>query len=228
LQVPNGARDLGDVLQAVRATPGVTRVEAVPEAEMRRTLERWLGPAGGSTDLPVPALISFNVRPGSDLAVVTKRVEAAAPGARLLAHQDALGPLLRSLRTLEGLALVLVLLLGGACAAAVVLAARGALDTHRFTIDVMQGIGATDDQVTNLFQRKIALAALAGSLVGALAAALILLLFAATSSFAGELMGGATLGLVDLLLLAALPLGLTVLATGVGRAAVLASLRAAL
>jgi len=136
--------------------------------------------------------------------------------------------MLRSLRAMEWLSLMLVLLLGGAAAAAVVLAARGALDTHRFTIDVMHGIGATDEQVTNLFQRKIAIDALAGSLVGAAAAALVLGLFAATSAFAGELMGGAALGITDLLLLAAIPLALTALATGVGRAAVLASLRAAL
>ena len=54
----------------------------------------------------------------------------------------------------------------GAAAAAVVLAARGALDTHRFTIEVMHGIGATDLQITHLFQRKIAVDALAGSLIG--------------------------------------------------------------
>ena len=71
----------------------------------------------------------------------------------------------------NGVAFGLVLLLSAAAAAAVVLAARGALDTHRFTIEVMHGIGATDLQVTHLFQRKIAIDALIGSLAGALAAA---------------------------------------------------------
>ena len=68
-----------------------------------------------------------------------------------------------------------------------VLAARGALDTHRFTIEVMHGIGATDVQVTHLFQRKIAIDALIGSLLGGVAAALVLLGLAAGASFAGEL-----------------------------------------
>ena len=58
------------------------------------------------------------------------------------------------------------------------LAARGALDTHRFTIEVMHGIGATDVQVTHLFQRKIAIDALVGSLAGAAAAAFVLLVLA--------------------------------------------------
>ena len=228
VQIPDGERNLGQVLQVVRSSAGVTNVVAVSESEMRKTLERWLGPAGASADLPVPALITFSVRPGVDLHAVEQRVGAAAAGAKLVAHRDLLGPLLRSLQALQWIALALVVLLGGACAAAVVLAARGALDTHRFTIDVMHGIGATDVQVTHLFQRKIAIDALAGSLIGAAAAALVLVLLAASSSFAGELMGGATLGTADLIILAAIPLALTALATWVARAAVLATLRTAL
>jgi cell division transport system permease protein len=199
----------------------------VPEAEMRKTLERWLGPAGGSADLPVPAIVNFNAAPGTDLASIERRVAAAASGSRLIAHRDSLAPLLKSLRLLQWLALALVLLLGGAAAAAVVLAARGALDTHRFTIDVMHGLGATDVQVTHLFQRKIALDALVGSIAGAGAAALVLLLLAAGASFLGDLTGGASLGTSDYVLLALLPLVLTGLATWVGRAAVLAALREA-
>jgi cell division transport system permease protein len=122
----------------------------------------------------------------------------------------------------------LVLLLSAAAAAAVVLAARGALDTHRFTIDVMHGIGATDLQVTHLFQRKIAIDAFIGSIGGAVAAAAVLLLLTTGAAFAGELTGGATLGPVDLVILALLPLALTVLATWVARIAVLRALREAL
>ena len=225
VQIPDGERDLGAVLQAARSTRGVSDAEAVPESEMRKTLERWLGPAGASADLPVPALITFNARPGTDLRALEGRVAAAAPGARLVAHREVLAPLLRSLQSLQWIALALVVLLGTACAAAVVLAARGALDTHRFTIDVMHGVGATDIQVTHLFERKIAIDALGGSLIGAAAAAVVLGLLAAGSSFAGELMGGATLGTTDLIILAAIPLALTALATWVARTAVLASLR---
>jgi cell division transport system permease protein len=138
------------------------------------------------------------------------------------------GPLLRSLRLLQWVAFGLVILLSAAASAAVVLAARGALDTHRFTIEVMHGIGATDLQVTRLFQRKIAIDALVGSIAGAAVAGLVLLALAAGASFAGELTGGATLSAVDLLVLVVLPLALTILATWVARTAVLAALRRAL
>ena len=228
LEVPGGGSDLNALVSALRASPGITSVEAVPEGAMRKTLERWLGPAANSSDLPVPALVNFDVRPGADLAAVQKRARAIAPAARIVAHRDSVGPLLHSLVVLQVVAFGLVLLLSAAAAAAVVLAARSALETHRFTIDVMHGIGATDLQVTHLFQRKIAIDALIGSVTGGIAAAAVLLLLAGGATFAGDLTGGATLNIGDLLLLALLPLALTALATWVARTAVLRALREAL
>jgi cell division transport system permease protein len=228
LEVPAGAANLAPLVQSVRATPGVSSVQAVPESDMRQTLKRWLGPAAESADLPVPALINFDASPGVDLSALQKRAEAIASGARIVAHRESVGPLLHSLRLLQWVAFGLVLLLSIAASAAVVLAARGALDTHRFTIEVMHGIGATDLQVTHLFQRKILIDALVGSLAGAFAAAVVLFLLASGAALAGELTGGAALGPVDLAVLALLPLALTVLATWVARTAVLRSLRKAL
>ena len=228
LEVPAGGANLNALMSAVRTSPGVTSAEAVPEIEMRQTLERWLGPAAQSQELPVPALINFDVGPGANLKLIQQRAQAIAPGASIAAHRESVAPLLRSLSVLQVVALGLVLLLSAAAAAAVVLAARGALDTHRFTIDVMHGIGATDLQVTHLFQRKILLDAFAGSVAGGLAAAAVLLLLAGGAAFAGELTGGATLGLRDFLILALLPFLLTGLATWVARTAVLRALREAL
>lgn len=228
VELPAGSADAAAVANILRSVPGVTGAEPVPESEMRRTLGRWLGAEAQSSELPIPGLVNFDVRTEMDLAAVQRRIRVAAPGASITAHREAVGPLLRSLRLLQWVAFGLVLLLSAAASAAVVLAARGALDTHRSTIEVMHGIGATDVQVTNLFQRKIAIDSFAGSVIGAAAAALVLLMLAAGSSFAGELTGGATLSGIDLLILALLPLALTAVATWVARAAVLTALRKAL
>jgi cell division transport system permease protein len=225
VEVPGGGGDLGSLVQTIERTPGVMNVDAVPESEMRRILQRWLGPSAQSADLPVPALINFDLRPGGDLRRIQQQVSAAAPGAQIAAHSDAVRPLVNSLRLLQWVALGLVLLLSAAAAAAVILAARSALDANRATIEVMHGVGATDIQVTQLFQRRIALDALIGSLVGASAAAVVLILLAAGAAFAGELTGGATLQTLDLIILALVPAALTALATGVARTAVLAALR---
>ena len=124
---------------------------------------------------------------------------------------------------------LLVALIALATAAAVVLATRSALDTHRGTIDVLHGIGATDLQVTRLFQRKIAIDALIGGIAGAVLAALVLLLVAGGQVDAlGDWTNGSLLRGVDLVLLASLPLLAAILATVVARTTVLAALRAQL
>jgi cell division transport system permease protein len=222
-----GGGRLESAVAAARSAPGIVAVRPVPEEEMRRTLERWLGPAGLGEDLPVPALVHLDVAPGADVSAIARQVERRVPGARLVAEEATLGPLLSSLRALQWLALMLVLLMAAATSAAVVLAARGALDTHRSTIEIMHGIGATDEQIARLFQHKIARDALVGALVGGAVAAMVLLIIAGGAAIATDLAGQPPLGLGDLLLLGLMPLAAVALATVVARLAVLGALRKA-
>jgi cell division transport system permease protein len=225
IQISDGAAKAPAVIAAARAQPGVTRVEQVPPRDLRRTLERWLGPAGEEADLPLPVIIDVDLRPGADDARVGQVIERAVPGARFIAHRSSLEPLLKALRGLTLLALSLVLLIALASAAAVVLAARGALDTHRGTIEVMHGIGATDDQVAHLFVRQIAIDALLGGVAGALAAGLIIALILGGASTATMLAGAPPIGWNDVLWLVMIPLAIALLATQVARAALLRALR---
>ena len=61
VQLPAGSGALPQALAAARSAPGVRQAEPVPEAEMRKTLERWMGPAGLDAGLPVPALVTLDV-----------------------------------------------------------------------------------------------------------------------------------------------------------------------
>src|SRR6185437_12051670 len=201
VELPAGiAGELPKVLAAVRSAPGVQSATPVPETEMRSTLESWLGSAAAAGDLPIPALVTVELKPGFNPTQLQARIAQTVPGATTVTETAELGPLLRSLHTLQWLAFSLVTLIAVATSAAVVLAARGALDTHRFTIEIMHGIGATDRQVTRLFERKIATDALIGAVAGGLAAAIgLLLVGGAGAAFAGELTGAAPLGQLDLL-----------------------------
>ncbi len=231
IQIADGRSSEARAVAAARTAPGVVRAEAVPEAELRATLEQWLGPvaAGEGADLPLPALIDVELAPGADPASIATAVQRAVPSAQFIADRSRLSPMLGTLTALTLIAALLVALIAFATAAAVVLATRGALDTHRGTIEVMHGIGATDLQVTRLFQRKIALDALLGGVAGAVVAALVLLLVAGGgSSMLGDWTTGSLLRVIDLVMLAALPLLAAILATVVARATVLAALRAQL
>lgn len=229
IQIPDGAALVPRAVAAARSAPGVADVRPVPEAEVRRTLEGWLGDEASRAELPIPALIDVDLSAGASASAVGQRIRAAVPQARFTAYGEQLAPVARSLTALQWLALGLVVLMGIATAASVVLAARGALDTNRASIEIMHGIGATDEQVARLFQRRIAIDSLLGGLAGAAAAALVLLLVSAISGgLMGQLAGGALLDAGDMLLLVLLPFAGTLLATVVARTAVLKALRAAL
>ncbi|MFL6852633.1 MAG: cell division protein FtsX [Sphingomicrobium sp.] len=224
IQISDGVARAAAAMSVAKAQAGVSRVQQVPPEDLRRTLERWLGPAGREADLPLPAIIDIDLTQGADAARIGQAIEQAVPGARFIAHRHSLEPLLKALRGLTLLALGLVLLIALASAAAVVLAARGALDTHRGTIEVMHGIGATDDQVARLFVRQIAIDALMGGVVGAAIAGLIIALILGGAGTATMLAGTPPIGWDDAVLLAALPIAVALLATLVARSALLRAL----
>ena len=218
LEVPGGA-DVETLATQMRALPGISSADPVSEAEMRATLEDWLGRAAASPDLPVPALVDFDLDDGADATAVRRSLARLAPTGEVVEHGASAAPLLGSLRLVQWVALALVVLLGLAASAAVVLAARGAMDTNRPTVEVLHGIGATDAQISRLFQRRIALDTLVGALGGALLAGLVMALAAAGAWWAGE-MAGLRLGPTDFLVLALLPIALTIAATLAARAAI--------
>ena len=218
LQVTGTPADAARAEALLRSTPGVTEVNRVPDAELRRTLQAWLGPAAQQLDLPLPVLAEVSVAGGGD-ALATE-LARQVPTARLTPYSAELAPLLQTLRGLAVLVAGLLMVLAAALAGAVTLAARATLDTNRSTLDVLHGIGATDAQLLSLVQRRIALDVLAGSAAGSLAA--IVLLVAALIPARG-LLGGAAgapaLAAGGLALLALLPLVQAVLATVVARRA---------
>ncbi|MBB5713462.1 cell division transport system permease protein [Sphingomonas aerophila] len=215
------------ITAALRASTDVVAVSTVPRAELARLLRPWLGDDAGDAALPVPALIDIQLRDPGDTAAdrVAALVAGAVPDARVDRHQAWMSPVNGAMRTVVLLALGLVLLMAAATAAVVVLAARAGLQFHRATIDVMHMLGATDVQIARLFQRRIALDAAFGGVVGGAAAlGVTAALQAQMAALGSELLGSTRLGTGDWVLLALLPLCFVALATFAARLAVLRAL----
>ena len=218
LQVTGTLADAARAEALLRSTPGVTQVARVPDAELRRTLQAWLGPAAQQLDLPLPVLAEVSVASGGE--VLAARLAREVPNARLTPYSAELAPLLDTLRGLAVLVAGLLIVLAAALAGAVTLAARATLDTNRSTLDVLHGIGATDTQLLSLVQRRIALDVLTGSAAGVLAAVVVLVAaLIPARSLLGGAAGAPALAAGGLTLLALLPLLQAVLATLVARRA---------
>ncbi|GAD50825.1 putative cell division protein [Caenibius tardaugens NBRC 16725] len=217
-------------LAALGALPGVVSAQRVPKEELDRLMEPWLGESlTGDEAIPVPALIDarLNGRATRERVEALRRdLHAVAPAAQVDAQASWLQPVISAVRSMQYLALALILLLIAATTAAVWLAARTALGVNRDTIEVVHHLGGTDSQIAWIFQRSVARDAVLGGIVG-LAVGLIAIValarqFAALDS--GMLTGGG-LTMLNWLLLALVPLAGVALATLTARLTVLAALR---
>jgi cell division transport system permease protein len=204
--------------------PTVARVREVDRAHLAELLRPWLGDAGLDPDLPMPAMIDVEVR-GSDVVAVEQAARRIAPGVRVDRHAQWLSPVRSFMSTMSWLAVSLMLLIAGATAAVVLLAARAGLDTHRDTIEVLHMLGSTDVQIARLFQRRIAFDTLLGGLGGTVAAlVLVWFLQGRMSALGSEMLGGVALQQRDWFLLLLLPLSFALVATIAARIAVLRNL----
>ena len=217
-------------LAVLRASPGVESAQLVPKQELDRLMEPWLGEAGASAEaIPLPALIDVRLdgkATRARLETLRPRLLAVAPAAQVDAQASWLRPVVSAIRSLQYLALALILLLAAASTAAVWLAARTALGVNRDTIEVVHHLGGTDSQIARIFQRSVTRDAVLGGIVG-LGVGLIAIValarqFAALDS--GMLAGGG-LTVMDWLLLVLIPLAGVLLATLTARFTVLAALR---
>ncbi len=173
------AAQVAKIAALLKQDPNVQQVSVVSEDRLLKQLEPWIGQDVRAGELPVPALIDLSVSPGTparDVDALGKKIAQMASTARVDAHGAYLAPIEKLMRTMMWLAAGLVILMILVTGAVVTLAARSAHETHRETIDIMHLLGATDIQIARLFQRRIALDAMFGGVVGTIAAAVILCL----------------------------------------------------
>lgn len=222
-------RQANAVARVLKDTPGVTEAYVVPQDEVERLIEPWLGAPVGEGQIPVPALVDVRMRDpvdGETLGALRRLVRPVAPAARVDAQSSWLKPVFGAIDSLQWLALALVALLSMALAAAVLLAVRMALGTNRETIEIVHLLGGSDAQIARVFQRSVGFDAAGGGAVG-LALGLLVVLFLGQrfgGLEAGLVQSGA-LDLIDWVLLALVPVAGVVLAMLTARLTVLRTLR---
>ena len=207
---------------------GVAEVRIVPEAELARLVEPWLGEAASSDAVTLPALIELRLEGSTDAATLARLRDSlarVAPGARLDRQSDWLGPVFDAIRALRWLAMMLIVLLTFASAAAVWLAARNALDANRETIEIVHHLGGNDAQIAGIFQRSVLIdAAIGGALGLAAGAAALALLGARFAALQSGMVESGSLSAFDWLVIALVPVAMTIVALFTARRTVMARL----
>jgi cell division transport system permease protein len=217
------------VTRALRNMDGIAEVKPVPDAQVRALLEPWLGTGVIDADVPVPALVDVrfaSVPAAETLTNLPSALRSFAPNIRVDSHSSWMAPFFELMRALLWLAAVVFLLLLVATSAVVVLAVRSTLNTHRETIEIMHMLGGTDIQAARLFQRRVALDALLGGIVGFIVAAVVIITvgdrFAAVEP---GLLSGAHFPYYGWAILALIPLAVMALAMLMARMTVISALK---
>lgn len=155
-------------VDVMRRTPGVLTVRALDKRQTLALLEPWLGSTDVVQDLPLPRLIDVAVDPEArvDLAELSDRLSHAVSGASIDDHRVWLSRLVSLSRTIQWLAVSILLLIGVVTSATVVYATRTGMAVHRGVIEVLHLIGAHDDYVAKQFANHAFGLGLNGGLLG--------------------------------------------------------------
>jgi cell division transport system permease protein len=209
---------------AVAAAPGVAEARVISTEETAALAAPWLGAGVDLATLPAPILIDLRLGPGFDAPAIQARLDEAAPGARLDDHAAWRAPLERAGAAFRRLAHWSVALMVAALVAMVAAAARASLAGAASTVRTLRLIGARDGFVASVFDRPIALRALAGGAIGGPAGVAAVLALPALG--VAEALGAASAAADPALWPAlAAPLASAVVAWVTARLAVLAILR---
>lgn len=147
---------------------GVSDVHVVAQSETIDLIERWLGAGNVPADLPLPRLIDVTIAPGFglDAESLAFRLQASMPGVSVDDAKLWLDRLADLGRSLELLAIAVVVLIGLAAVATVIFTTRMGISIHRNVIELLHLIGARDSYVAAQFQRQAMLLGLRGGVLG--------------------------------------------------------------
>ncbi|NRB20845.1 MAG: cell division protein FtsX [Rhodobacteraceae bacterium] len=177
-------------LTVLAQTPGVASARALTAEEQAALLAPWFGAELPLDSLPVPQLIEvLETETGYDAEGLRLRLQAEVPGAVLDDHSRWRKPLVDAARSLRRLGLFSILLIGGAMAGMITLAANAALAANAQVIEVLRLVGAQDDYIAHAFVRRFTLRALAGCSVGVALGMIGVWLMPAASEEGGFLTG---------------------------------------
>ncbi|MBO6777020.1 MAG: cell division protein FtsX [Marinibacterium sp.] len=177
-------------LTVLRQTPGIASARALTDEEQSALLAPWFGADLPLDTLPMPRLIEVvEGYPPFDAQGLRLRLAAEVPGATLDDHTRWRKPLVDAAQSLRRLGWLSILLIGGAMAAMITLAAQAALAANHQVIEVLRLVGARDGYIALAFVRRFTIRAFIGAAVGVSLGLLGVMLLPSASDEGGFLTG---------------------------------------
>jgi len=165
------------VTALLQKTPGINRVEVVPEIEMKKLFHSLLGEDANIETFSLPAIIdvSLNRRDGFDIKGLEAHLKNISPLIQLIDHRTWQSQVSNLLFTSISLALLVTFLILCSTLITTFFATRTSLLIHREVVEVLSLIGATPAYIAKQFQRNAFKQGLVASSIGSFLAFLTFL-----------------------------------------------------
>ncbi|HTK84126.1 MAG TPA: permease [Patescibacteria group bacterium] len=164
------------IATALQQHPAVANVHVLDDQEITNLVKPWLGDDLPMANLPVPGLISVQLRQSdpSTLKQLSDRITSVDARGRLDTHEEWLRDIIRFTGALQFAAAILTIVIGVTTAAAVAGAVRARMAVNRDEIEILHLMGAADSYISRQFQRHSLVLALQGAFAGMMAGMLVL------------------------------------------------------
>lgn len=171
---------LRDASRIVLGFEGIGKVAILDKAQTSSLLEPWLGAGVNIDELPVPRLLTVEIKQGArpDFVAIKAALTAKVPGASLDDHRAWMDRLLAMAWTTIIIGISILLLVLAATVLTVVFATRGAMSGNREIVEVLHFVGADSRFIAHEFQRHFLALAFRGALAGGAAAAMVFIALA--------------------------------------------------
>lgn len=220
---------LDAAIEEITDTNGVVGTRLLGEAEVRRLLQPWLGDRMEELGVSLPDLVAVSLAPDirPNLSELAERLQEVSPGAMIDDHAQFNRGALNFLRTIEVVAVSLLVLVLAATAGVVAFTARAGLSIHRRIVEIVHLVGAHDSYVARQFQAQAFRYGFFGAFLGSLLAAATLLMAAVFAVRGAAPMSGALGAFEPWMIwpLALIPLAAILIAMITVRIAVITALR---
>lgn len=211
----------------IKGMPSVQTFKVLQNDDIQSLISPWLGDDLKLANLPLPGLISVELKSNENFALAKLRGEMAAisPDIHVDAHEDWLSSILQLTGGLQFAGLLITFVIGLTTIAAVAGAVRSRMAIHRADVELLHLMGANDIYITKQFQRHAMILALHGSLFGTGASIIALISIHMLSSQSAEsLVPSFDLGINHMIAIIALPIVACLVSALVARYTVLRTL----
>ncbi len=220
-------KTLTRLVDALKATPGITQAEPLSAEATSALVEPWLGAVDAGLELPLPAVIDVETAAGAvfDVNLLAGRLTKIAPGVIVDDHRVWLLQLIRLARMVEAVAFGILALIGLTAVAAVIFATRSGLAVHAAIINLLHVMGARDAYIARQFQMQAMTLGVRGGIIGSAAALVVLfVLTAMTAKIDVAFLPSASLSPLQWPLLITVPIAAVLIAMVTARVTVLRAL----